>query len=353
MYAETNYVRSTEFGAVYCTGGTPTSLSTSQITDFFSYYKKLLNIDRDAEVIIEARSHDLKQAKLEVLSKVGINWLSIGVVSFDTSSRRLLGKVSSREALISAIKRAQRMGFEINIDLIYNLPSQSTEDSKKDLQKAIDLEVGQICIFPLEVYPGSKLTKLLSPGEVKRMGDKHVEKKMYEGAFKVLVDAGYKLQCIPYGFSLPRKEQMWREICAGSTSSNECLALGAGTLGKVGKYVYRNVMNFYGYINFIQNERFPIEAGRKQSRDDEMRYFIINSLGLSRLDLREFKRKFNMSLDDAFGNELRELEHERLIMRKGSEIKLTHLGILNGTHVFWEFYPKKYLQIIKRMTTYG
>ena len=76
--------------SIYIGGGTPSSLSTSNLVKLFSIVNKFKRIS-GAEITFECNINDIDIELLKILKGNGVNRLSIGVESFDEKNLEFLG----------------------------------------------------------------------------------------------------------------------------------------------------------------------------------------------------------------------------------------------------------------------
>ncbi|MDR0975749.1 MAG: radical SAM family heme chaperone HemW [Christensenellaceae bacterium] len=139
---------------IFIGGGTPSVLTPAQITRIFKSLKEFEWAD-GAEVSIESNPNSLAREKLETYLALGVNRLSIGVQSFDDKTLKILGRLHSAEAAVSAIKLAREVGFKnINIDLIYGVP-----EGEVNLPSEILGELTHISLYNLIEEEGTRLTE--------------------------------------------------------------------------------------------------------------------------------------------------------------------------------------------------
>ena len=119
-----NYLEGEVLDTIYFGGGTPSLLDEIHFNKLFNAIYSNLSVSKTLEITAECNPDDLSQTKLEVLKKVGINRLSIGIQSFDEGQLQFLNRAHSSAEAEQSVILAQKSGFEnITIDLIYGLPN--------------------------------------------------------------------------------------------------------------------------------------------------------------------------------------------------------------------------------------
>lgn len=158
--------------SLYLGGGTPSILDVSEIVELIDEVKKHFSFDENTEITLEANPDDLTESFLRNLKNTPINRLSIGIQSFFEEDLKLMNRAHTSTEAENCIKLAQNLGFDnINIDLIYGMPSSNFEQWKRNLDKAVELDIQHISSYALTIEPKTALhqwikkTPQLSPKE--------------------------------------------------------------------------------------------------------------------------------------------------------------------------------------------
>ncbi|MDR0815606.1 MAG: radical SAM family heme chaperone HemW, partial [Bacteroidales bacterium] len=107
-----------------------------------------------AEITLEANPDDLTDSYLTALRDLGFNRLSIGIQSFYDDDLRLMNRRHTAQEAWQAVERARRKGFDnINIDLIYGLPTMNLQRWQHNLDKALTLETPHLSAYHLTIEP--------------------------------------------------------------------------------------------------------------------------------------------------------------------------------------------------------
>lgn len=333
MYAETRYVESSEFSEIYFGGGTPSVLSSKQLVDLLSYCKRNFNLSEDRVIKISGCTHNFDHKKLESVSDYGVYQLDLGIQTFDDGIRKMVNLRDNAGQSERTIRTARKLGLRVSIDLIYNLPGQTMEVWRKDIQKALELNVESVDCYPLDVYPGTRLDKQLQSREVPSIGNYDTEIKMYLEAYNMFTEAGYKPTC---------HNRFSRIVEDLQEPSFEILGTGAGFfMGHLGKYSYCDIEQSSTYIDMVNRGMLPIAKLSASSKDDEMRKVMMRLYIRQPVDKQKFKEQFGVSPEEAFPC-LKKLKAKGLVEIDAREIKLTKLGDVWRYNVAWEFgHPKK------------
>ena len=131
---------------------TPTLLAAEELGELLSSIMECFGqkIEDIRDISIEATPDSLTLSKLKQLRGAGFNRISIGAQTFQERILNKLNRAHSVQELFNAYDWARLAGFEnINIDLLYGIPSQTLEDLKNDLETAVRLDPEHISPSPL------------------------------------------------------------------------------------------------------------------------------------------------------------------------------------------------------------
>jgi len=130
---------------IYLGGGTPTAMSSDQLERLFSYLQSFICFDKLIEVSIEANPDSLADdAKLTVLKQSGVTRVSLGVQTFNADHLQILERTHSKADVVTLVEKLAELGFEVNVDLIYAIPTQTVADFEQDLDFLLQLPVTHV-----------------------------------------------------------------------------------------------------------------------------------------------------------------------------------------------------------------
>ena len=141
-----------ELVSIFFGGGTPSIFPARHIAQILAAAAKLFVLTPDCEISLEANPAVSVYQRFRALRACGVNRLSLGLQSFDAQQLAKLGRVHSVADNHSAVHAARRAGFDnINIDLMYGLPTQSDEQAAADLQQALDYQPEHLSWYQLNI----------------------------------------------------------------------------------------------------------------------------------------------------------------------------------------------------------
>jgi putative oxygen-independent coproporphyrinogen III oxidase len=301
---------------IYFGGGTPTALTTSQLEFLLGGFRERLDLSSLTEWTIEANPGSVSARKAELLHKLGVTRVSLGVQSWDDELLKLLGREhNSQQAEQSFhILRAARFP-NINVDLMFGLPSQTIEHWKFTLEKTIDLRPDHISTYCLTYEEDTEFFLRHARGEL--LQDSDADAAFFEMAMYILEDAGYlHYEISNYarpGFASVHNRAYWL--------GKDYLGIGPSAFSTVGMQRWQNVCDYRGYADRVLSGHAPRGSSENLTNEMKRTERIALSLrtrdGVSASDLERFPQQANEFI--ALGL-LRESKGNFVLTRKGKEL---------------------------------
>ncbi|MDH5664050.1 MAG: radical SAM protein [Candidatus Bathyarchaeota archaeon] len=341
MYAETRYIRSSFFDEVVLGGGSPSVLSPHQLVDLLSFCEENFDLTEDLMVKVAGCTHNFDIKKLRAISdfakKIGTRCaqIDLGVQTFDDSIRKMLNILDSADEAVKTIETVRKMGLYACIDLMYNLPGETMDVLKRDVDKAMELDVEGIDFYALDVLPGTPLEKRLKAGKAPPIGDSDMEKEMYLEGYQRFRKGGYG----PTGHNrFSRVEEHFTERCVAGWPWAGQLTTGAGCfMGYLGKFSWVNTEPASTYIDTVSKGVFPIAKLSVDSKLDRMGKVMTRLYVRQPVDKLKFKKEFGIFPEEAFPKAIERLTSKGLIAVDDREIRLTEAGDFWRYNIIWEF----------------
>lgn len=177
--------------SIYFGGGTPTTLSASQLEFLFETIKQNFDLSFLREYTVEAgRPDTVTDEKFEVMQKYGVGRVSINPQTFNDDVREFIGRHHTTAQTLDALKSARNAGFDnINMDFIAGLPTESEKSFCNSIDKAIELEVPSVTVHTLSLKTGAYMA---TRDRAFDLTDKLLAKNMVDYSAYALKKAGYK-----------------------------------------------------------------------------------------------------------------------------------------------------------------
>lgn len=142
--------------SVFIGGGTPSLFSAHGIEQLLNELRARITLKPGAEITLEANPGTVDQARFTGFRQAGINRLSMGIQSFQDTLLTAIGRIHDGREARTAFEAARHAGFEnINLDLMFGLPGQSTALAMQDLEQAIALRPEHLSWYELTIEPNT------------------------------------------------------------------------------------------------------------------------------------------------------------------------------------------------------
>jgi oxygen-independent coproporphyrinogen-3 oxidase len=180
-----------EFDTVYFGGGTPSSLAAADLERIVRAARDGLRLARDTEIFLEANPEDVSLETTAAWKGAGVEFLSLGIQSFDREELRFLGRQHDADTGLRAVETALGAGFDtVSIDLIYGLPRQRLTTWKRQLQLAAGSGAQHLSCYQLTIHRGTRFGLLDKRGQLEQMPS-HEQGGMFYETHRRLADAGF------------------------------------------------------------------------------------------------------------------------------------------------------------------
>ena len=191
---------------VFVGGGTPTLLDAHDLVAMLERIRDLWGLAPGAEVTTEANPDSVTPETLAVLRGGGFTRISLGHQSSASHVLAVLDRTHTPGRSLEAVREARVAGFEhVNLDLIYNTPSESEDDLRRTLDDVLSVDVDHVSAYSLIVEPGTRLAAHVHRGDVP-MPDDDVAAERYELIDDALTSAG----------------MLWYEVSNWARPGSEC-----------------------------------------------------------------------------------------------------------------------------------
>ncbi len=267
------------FNDFYFGGGTPTVLM-----DELANLIACLRSEFDVKLIsMETTPRELTLESIQQLQDMGVNRLSVGVQSFDNTLLKAMGRTLFKgEDSIEKLSLVQGKFDTVNLDLMFNFPTQTEHQFHNDISIFRELGIDQVTFYPLMPSPH----KRDALAQRFRRVDTSAEKRFYDIILDEVMDAGYR-PATCWCFS--RGDRMIDEYII---DYDDYIGIGAGSVGFLGGDFLVNSFSLEGYHNLVEQGRLPLVRMRSLSESEHFRYYMLTHLFGMKLDKAAFRQRF-------------------------------------------------------------
>lgn len=317
-----------DFESLYIGGGTPT-IMLDELCDTIDLARENFSI---TEVSSETNPNHLTKEYLEKLTG-RVQRLSVGVQSFDNTLLKEMDrywKYGSGEEIVKRIEEAVPYFDSLNIDMIFNFPSQSEKVLRKDIETIINSSAHQVTFSPLYVSTATQKKMAQTLGKL----DYNREYEYYKILDELLTDGDkpkFKRTTL-WTFNRIEEDEVEVEdseerIEEYMTSYEDYPGIGSGAITHLDGALYVNSFSLAEYNEAIENGNMSIAGKTKLSKRDLMRYRFVLQLYKLRLDKKQFIKDFGVSVEKGLRAEMTYMRFNKAFETDNeNELTLTPFG---------------------------
>ena len=149
--------------SVFFGGGTPSLFSARGIDTILAAVRARVTLDSEAEITLEANPGTFEAEKFRGFRDAGVNRLSIGIQSFNAAHLKALGRVHNDDEARRAVDIAQHNFDNINLDMMFALPSQTLAECETDIDVALSFNTNHLSIYHLTLEPNTLFHRFPPP----------------------------------------------------------------------------------------------------------------------------------------------------------------------------------------------
>lgn len=315
---------------IFIGGGTPSILPPKLLGRIMDIIMSKYDVDNDAEISIETNPGTLDIRKLTEMKSMYFNRLSMGLQAWQEKHLKAIGRIHSAEEFENNFLQARDAGFNnINVDLMFALPNQTIDDWQETLEHVLNLKPEHISSYSLIIEEGTPFYDMYEKGIIKEI-DEEMDRKMYELVNEMLADKGYnRYEISNYakpGYECKHNIVYWQ--------TKQYRGFGLGSHSYIDGKRYHNTYDLKKYLDF-ENIIEEIEILTEEQKQEEFMFMGLRMTeGISE---NVFKERFKKTIFDIYGNELKQLQEEKLIIHENGMFYLTNRGVDVSNLVFEKF----------------
>jgi coproporphyrinogen III oxidase-like Fe-S oxidoreductase len=282
------------FVTLYIGGGTPTIL-LDELCQTIDLAKRLF--PEIQEVSAETSPNHITDETIAAL-KDRVQRFSVGVQSFDDTLLQQMArydKYGCGQEVFEQVQRAVGHFHSLNVDMIFNFPSQSRVMLERDIERVRATGANQTTFYPLMASPKNRIELARTIGRIDFGREAEYYRTVCDGLAPEFQPAS------AWTFSKDTNSMIDEYI----VDYDEYVGLGSGALSFIGGRIYNNTFSLKDYERRIGEGRTAIaKMGKPYGRVSRMRYRFVTDLFGLRLDKERFYRDFGVSVDRAMPMEL-------------------------------------------------
>ena len=346
LYSQRSFIRGRKPKFIYFGGGTPSYLSSGQMSWLTEAMKRLLPWDKAEEITFECEPGTLTETKLRTIKEVGVTRLSLGIENFDDHILQLNGRAHGSKEIDRAYHFARSIGFaQINIDLIAGMVGESTENWRECVHKTLRLAPDSVTIYQMEIpYNTTIFREMKAKGKtVAPVADWEKKRKWVREAFSELEKAGYSVTSAYTAVKDPSRIRFfYRDLL---WTGADLIGLGVASFSHVGGTHFQNEHEFGPYVAKLQKGSLPIYRALTPSPEECMIRELILQMKTGYVDSAYFQSKFGIDIHRRFAYPMRQLQEQSLLKLDGNNLRLSREGLLQVDRLLYEFFLPKHRKV--------
>ena len=275
---------------IFFGGGTPSALSTAQLDYLLAGLRARLDLSQLREWTLEMNPATVSLEKASRLRQLGVNRISMGVQSWDEGLLQVLGRVHNAAQAQRSYAILREAGFDnVNLDLMFAVPTQTRDQWSASLEKTIALQPEHISAYCLTYEEDTAFFARFTKGEFTQ--DASWDADLFEDTMDRLSGAGYG----QYEISNYAREG---RDCLHNLAywlGADYLGLGPSAFSTVGERRWQNVADTSAYTGKIQAgvhaEAFSESVPGDLRRSEQIAFALRTNRGVPREWLEPWSRE--------------------------------------------------------------
>ncbi len=331
LYAPMPAIAGRPIDFVYFGGGTPSFLSTQQLTRLVKRLTAATPWTGAEEITFECEPGTLTEAKLAAIRRLGVTRLSLGVENFDDRILELNGRAHRSPEIVRSYEFARSLDFpQINIDLIAGMLGETDDNWRTCIDRTLALEPDSVTIYQMELPFNTTISADLLKGTgqfADPVANWATKRRWVAEAFAALERAGYHIGSAYTAVKNPAKtkfvyrDRLWQGA--------DLVGLGVASFGHVNGVHMQNLDSWEKYSAAIERDEVPLGRAYRPTVDERLIREFVLQLKRGTLAPSYFTDKYGVDVLDRFRDGIASLASAGYIARADRDaIALTRDGLL-------------------------
>jgi oxygen-independent coproporphyrinogen-3 oxidase len=331
------------FRFVYFGGGTPSFLSSRQLTSLVDRLRANINWDHAEEVTFECEPGTLSESKVATLRELGVTRLSLGIENFGDEILRENGRAHLSPEIYRCWDWIKRTGFpNVNIDLIAGMVGESWDNWKDSVRRTIELSPESVTIYQLELPFNTIYSQNILGHRIEiAVADWPTKRAWVDYAFDELLAVGYQVSSAytvvkdPHKVNFSYRDNLWQ--------GSDLLPTGIASFGHVSGVHYQNLPDWNAYLQpLLEESRLPLWRAMRPTAHQRLIREMILQMKRGYLDAGYFRRKFAAEILNEWSDVWRQYAAEGWLAVEGDRIQLTRQGLLRVDSLLPAFFEPEH-----------
>ena len=176
--------------SIFFGGGTPSLMPPTLVKRLIARALEKWTPANNIEITLEANPSSVEAARFEGFRAAGVNRVSMGIQSLNSTDLKRLGRLHSVDEALIALKIAKLNFDRVSFDLIYARQNQSLARWQSELSEAIALSDGHLSLYQLTIEPGTAFGYRAEAGNLRGLPCEDLSADMFDLTNEVCEAAG-------------------------------------------------------------------------------------------------------------------------------------------------------------------
>ena len=348
LYAPLQAVAGRPIDFVYFGGGTPSFLSTAQLTRLVDRLTAATPWTGAEEITFECEPGTLTEAKLAAIRRMGVTRLSLGVENFDDRILELNGRAHRSPEIGRSYASARSLGFpQINIDLIAGMLGETDDNWRACIDRTLALDPDSVTVYQMELPYNTTISSdlLNKTGQFKEpVAGWSTKRRWAQQAFAALEASGYHVGSAYTATRNPSKSRfVYRDrLWQGA----DMAGLGVASFGHINGVHMQNLDTWETYSAAIRAGDIPLSRAYRPTGEERMIRELVLQLKLGSVRPAYFSDKYGVNILERFRDQLDSLAAEGYLKAATDDIvALTREGLMRVDVLLRRFFRPEHADI--------
>ncbi|MGB0751562.1 MAG: radical SAM family heme chaperone HemW [Gammaproteobacteria bacterium] len=310
---------------IYFGGGTPSILSASALAQVLDAASKRLPVEPDARIHLEANPEDVTPQRLKAWRAIGVEFLSLGIQSFDDKELAWLGRRHDGEHARTVLAEALQAGFHtVSADLIFGLPAQTLASLERNTDTLETLTPQHASLYQLTIHEGTTFGGLAERGKLTEL-DNSPQAELFRFAHEGLGALGLNAYEVSNfacneAHRSSHNQKYWAHV--------PYLGIGPSAHSFDGKNRWWNERTVTAYGRALEKNLRPVQECEQLSKEDvALEMLMLRLRTVDGLNLGEFTDKTDVDLVETNRTTISMLVEEGYLVHQNDLLAPTLKGL--------------------------
>ena len=290
MDFEADQAARTPLESIFFGGGTPSLMPPKLVGALLKKAQLLWGFAPNIEITLEANPSSVEASKFTDLASAGINRVSLGVQSLHDEALHFLGRLHNAQEALAALETAQSVFNRVSFDLIYARPSQTLDQWRAELARALSFGTDHLSLYQLTIEPQTRFASDVRRSVFTPLDD-DMSADMFELTREMTAAAGLPAYEVSNHAKVGQESRhnltYWRY--------QDYAGIGPGAHGRRGGLATMRHKKPENYITASQNQRNGISETRPLGAAEQASEALLMGLRLTEgLDLMALEKRFGI-----------------------------------------------------------